>query len=51
MSLATPLHRRGLWAISRVIRQDGDTEEVIQEAIETCPVDCIHWVITPNQAP
>lgn len=29
---------------SRVVRQDGDAEEVIQEAIETCPVDCIHWV-------
>jgi ferredoxin len=29
---------------SRVIRQDGDSEEIIQEAIETCPVDCIHWV-------
>lgn len=29
---------------SRVIRQDGDGEELIQEAIETCPVDCIHWV-------
>ena len=29
---------------SRAIRQDGDTTEVIQEAIETCPVDCIHWV-------
>lgn len=29
---------------SRVIRQDGDSEELIQEAIETCPVDCIHWV-------
>lgn len=29
---------------SRAIRQDGDPEEVIQEAIETCPVDCIHWV-------
>jgi ferredoxin len=27
-----------------VIRQDGDPEEVIQEAIDTCPVDCIHWV-------
>ncbi|PLZ48561.1 ferredoxin, partial [Fischerella thermalis WC441] len=25
------------------IRQDGDPEEVIQEAIDTCPVDCIHW--------
>lgn len=29
---------------SRVVKQDGDTEEVIQEAIDTCPVDCIHWV-------
>ncbi|MCG6135388.1 MULTISPECIES: ferredoxin [Nostocaceae] len=29
---------------SRVIRQDGDGEELIQEAIDTCPVDCIHWV-------
>jgi ferredoxin len=29
---------------SRVVRQDGDTEEIIQEAIDTCPVDCIHWV-------
>jgi ferredoxin len=28
---------------SRVIRQDGDSEQVIQEAIDTCPVDCIHW--------
>ncbi len=29
---------------SRVVRQDGDTEEVIEEAIDTCPVNCIHWV-------
>ena len=29
---------------SRVFNQDGDPEEIIQEAIETCPVDCIHWV-------
>jgi len=29
---------------SRVLRQDGDIEEVVQEAIDTCPVDCIHWV-------
>ncbi|MBD3880368.1 ferredoxin [Phormidium tenue FACHB-886] len=29
---------------SRVIRQDGDTDDIIQEAIDTCPVDCIHWV-------
>ncbi len=29
---------------SRVICQDAEPEEVIQEAIDTCPVDCIHWV-------
>ncbi len=29
---------------SRAIRQDGDPEDIIQEAIDTCPVDCIHWV-------
>ncbi|PSB02289.1 ferredoxin [Merismopedia glauca] len=28
---------------SRVVRQDGDSVELIQEAIDTCPVDCIHW--------
>jgi ferredoxin len=29
---------------ARVVRQDGDTEPLVQEAIDTCPVDCIHWV-------
>ncbi len=29
---------------ARVVRQDGDSTELIQEAIDTCPVDCIHWV-------
>lgn len=29
---------------SRVFQQDGDSEQLIQEAIDTCPVDCIHWV-------
>jgi ferredoxin len=28
----------------RAIRQDGDSMDRIQEAIDTCPVDCIHWV-------
>ncbi|MFM7550078.1 MAG: ferredoxin [Cyanobacteriota bacterium] len=32
------------WGRSRALRQDGDTTERIQEAIDTCPVDCIHWV-------
>jgi ferredoxin len=29
---------------ARVIAQDGDSEDVVEEAIATCPVDCIHWV-------
>ena len=29
---------------SRAIRQDGDSTESIQEAIDTSPVECIHWV-------
>ncbi|MFM9110747.1 MAG: ferredoxin [Prochlorococcaceae cyanobacterium] len=29
---------------SQAIRQDGDSSERIQEAIDSCPVDCIHWV-------
>ena len=29
---------------SRAMRQDGDSLEILQEAIDTCPVDCIHWV-------
>ena len=29
---------------SRVFNQDGDTKELVQEAIDTCPVDCIQWV-------
>ena len=29
---------------SRAVRQNGDTLDTIQEAIDTCPVDCIHWV-------
>ncbi len=32
------------WGRSRALRQDGDSTERIQEAIDTCPVDCIHWV-------
>ena len=28
----------------RAVRQDGDSINRIQEAIDTCPVDCIHWV-------
>ena len=29
---------------ARVFQQWGDSEETIQVAIETCPVDCIHYV-------
>lgn len=29
---------------ARALRQDGDSSELIQEAIDTCPVNCIEWV-------
>ncbi len=29
---------------ARAIRQDGDKTDLIQEAIDTCPVNCIEWV-------
>ena len=29
---------------ARAFRQGGDSEELIQEAIDTCPVDCIYWI-------
>lgn len=29
---------------SRVMKQYGDPVPLIEEAIQTCPVDCIHWV-------
>lgn len=29
---------------ARVVNQTGDNEDLIQEAIDTCPVNCIHWV-------
>jgi ferredoxin len=35
---------------ARVISQDGDIEELVQEAIATCPVDCIDWVSYSNLA-
>jgi ferredoxin len=29
---------------ARVFNQDGDSEELIDEAMDTCPVNCIHWI-------
>ena len=29
---------------ARVFNQDGDTKELIEEARDTCPVNCIHWL-------
>ncbi|MFZ2039686.1 MAG: ferredoxin [Desulfobacterales bacterium] len=28
---------------ANVIMPEGGSEECIDEAIETCPVECIHW--------
>ena len=33
----------------RAVRQDGDSIDRIQEAIDTCPVDCIYWVDFENR--
>ncbi|KAG2486330.1 hypothetical protein HYH03_015034 [Edaphochlamys debaryana] len=33
---------------ARVMKQDVDTESKLQEAIDTCPVSCIHWVTAPQ---
>ena len=35
---------------SRVMSQGEDGEDMVQEAIDTCPVDCIHWVSGPQLA-
>ena len=29
---------------SKAIRQNGDSIDIVKEAIDTCPVDCIHWI-------
>ncbi|MGB2925247.1 MAG: ferredoxin [Limnothrix sp.] len=29
---------------ARAFRQDGDPEGLMQEAMDTCPVDCIYWL-------
>ncbi len=29
---------------ARVFNQNGDNEELVQEAIDTCPVNCIDWL-------
>ncbi|MGK7906282.1 MAG: ferredoxin [Synechococcus sp.] len=29
---------------ARVMNQQGDLEQIVEEAIQTCPVDCIHRV-------
>lgn len=29
--------------IAKVINSRGGPEDLVQEAIEACPVECIHW--------
>lgn len=33
---------------ARVFNQKGDVRDKLQEAIDTCPVSCIHWVTAPQ---
>ena len=28
---------------AEVVKSEGGPEDLIQEAIDTCPVSCIHW--------
>ncbi|CAL8460661.1 g191 [Coccomyxa elongata] len=35
---------------ARAMRQGVDSDELLQEAIDTCPVNCIHWVTSPQLA-
>lgn len=28
---------------AKVIKPEGGPEDLIEEAMETCPVECIHW--------
>ena len=36
------------WGRARVMRQRVDSDSKLQEAIDTCPVSCIHWVSAPQ---
>lgn len=33
---------------ARVKEQGADSREKIKESMQTCPVDCIHWVSGPQ---
>jgi len=33
---------------ARVMQQKIDSDEMLQESIDCCPVDCIHWVTAPQ---
>ena len=34
------------WGRARVMKQRVDSDPKLQEAIDTCPVSCIHWSVT-----
>lgn len=48
-SLEDTVHQRaaGTRRRARVMQQRVDSDEKVQEAIDTCPVSCIHWVRLP----
>lgn len=41
---ANTFHIEPQYGRARVFNQDGDVEELVEEAIDTCPVNCIHWL-------
>jgi len=38
------------WGRARVMKQRVDPDPKLQEAIDTCPVSCIHWSVTSEYA-
>jgi len=38
------------WGRARVMKQRVDPDPRLQEAIDTCPVSCIHWSVTSEYA-
>jgi ferredoxin len=42
-SIAPEVFRLNDDGVSEVFSQAGSNEEKIQEAIDSCPVNCIHW--------
>jgi len=43
VSIVPEVFRLNVAGVSEVLNQAGASEAKIQEAIDSCPVNCIHW--------